>query len=300
MQSGFLCDPQDCYIFISSSLSHNLLSEKDFESLGWDDLVAQKRKLAGELKELTDKIVDIDRNRIHSISDNIKGQRSYLEAYTGRIKEIRSEIDKHNSSLLSVSEKLTQSKNFLSMMEARLPSEKEEDLHTLVQQNERMINAKEYRNERDKNEILSRIKDAVMKLEAIKVSRTISEQFSQLIEESRNINNAIKQLNEERNMLRSKLEQTNIAVDKLYDSRRILASEHASYLTRYDLIAKQFDAINARLDAMSEMRRKQRKEYGYLLQNDALFKVKEEAEKKLRSGSKLSLEELKLLYGEKD
>ncbi len=54
------------------------------------------------------------------------------------------------------------------------------------------------------------------------------------------------------------------------------------------------------LDAMSEMRRKQRKEYGYLLQSDALFKVKEEAEKKLRSGSKLSLEELKLLYGEKD
>lgn len=276
------------------------MSDKDFESLGWDDLVAEKRKLTNELKELTDKIVDIDKNRIRSISDNIKGQRSDLETYTGRMKEIRSEIDKHNSSLLSVSEKLSQSKNFVSMMEARLPTEKEVDLQNIVQRNEEMINAKEYKNERDKNDILSRIRDATMKLEAIKASRTISEQFSQLTEESGKINTAIKKLNEERNMLRSKLDQTNIALDKLYDSRRMLATEHTSYLTRYDAVAKQFDAINARLDAMSEMRRKQRKEYGYLLQSDALFKVKEEAEKKLRSGSKLSLEELKLLYGEKD
>lgn len=276
------------------------MSDKDFESLGWDDLVAEKRKLTNELKELTDKIVDIDKNRIRSISDNIKGQRSDLETYTGRMKEIRSEIDKHNSSLLSVSEKLSQSKNFLSMMEARLPPEKEEDLQTIVQRNEEMINAKEYKNERDKNDILSRIRDATMKLEAIKASRTISEQFSQLTEESGKINTAINKLNEERTMLRSKLDQTNTALDKLYDSRRMLATEHTSYLKRYDAVAKQFDAINARLDAMSEMRRKQRKEYGYLLQSDALFKVKEEAEKKLRSGSKLSLEELKLLYGEKD
>ena len=270
------------------------------ESLGWDDLVAQKRKLAGELKELTDKIIDIDRNQFHSIADAIREQRSSLEADTGRMKEIRSEIDRHNSDLLSVSEKLSQAKNFLSMMEARLPSEKEEVLQTLVQKNEAIINAKEYKSEREKNEILSRIRDAAMKIEAIKATRTISEHFSQLMGESANINNAIKQLNEERNLLRSKIDKTNIALDELYDSKRKLASEHASYLTKYDLVAKQFDTINARLDAMSEMRRRQRKEYGYVVQSDALFKVKEEAKKKLQAGSKLSFEELRLLYGEKD
>jgi uncharacterized coiled-coil DUF342 family protein len=276
------------------------LSEKDLESLGWDDLVAQKRKLAGELKELTDKIIDIDRNQFHSIADTIREQRNFLEADTGRMKEIRSEVDRHNSDLLSVSEKISQSKNFLSMMEARLPSEKEEDLQILVQKNEAIINAKEYKSEREKNEILSRIKDASMKIEAIKATRTIREHFSQLMGESANINNAIKQLNEERNLLRRKIDKTNVALDELYDSKRKLASEHTLYLTNYDLIAKQFDAINARLDAMSEMRRKQRKEYGYVVQSDALFKVKEEAKKKLQSGSKLSFEELKLLYGEKD
>jgi uncharacterized coiled-coil DUF342 family protein len=300
LRQKHLCNYHTCYIFISSSLSLILLSEKDLESLGWNDLVGQKRQLTGELKELSDKVIDIDRNQFRSIGNSIKEQRSLLDAHTERLKQIRSEVDSRNSELLSVSEKLSQSRNFLSLIEARLPSEKEEDLQVVVQKNQDIINAKDYKSEREKNEILSRIKDATMKLEAIKATRTIREQFSQLNQESANINNAIKQLNEERNSLRTKISEINVVLDNLYHSKRNLTSEHQSYLTRYDSIAKQFDAINARLDSMSEMRRKQRKEYGYVQQSDALFKVKEEAKKKLQSGSKLSLEELKLLYGDKD
>jgi uncharacterized coiled-coil DUF342 family protein len=276
------------------------LSEKDLESLGWNDLVTQKRQLTSELKELSDKIIDIDRNQFRSIGNSIKEQRSLFDAHTERLKQIRSEVDSRNSELLSVSEKLSQSRNFLSIMEARLPSEKEEDLQAIVQKNQDIIDAKDYKSEREKNEILSRIRDATMKLDGIKATRTIREQFSQLTQESANINNAIKQLNEERNSLRSKISKINIALDNLYDSKRKLTSAHQSYLTRYDSIVKQFDAVNARLDSMSEMRRKQRKEYGYVEQSDALFKVKEEAKKKLQAGSKLSFEELKLLYGDKD
>ncbi|MDQ3873661.1 MAG: hypothetical protein M3258_08650 [Thermoproteota archaeon] len=276
------------------------MSEKDLESLGWNELVAHKRKLAGELKEITDKIIDIDRNQFRSINDNIKEQRSFLEAHTERIKQLRSQVDKHNTDLLSVSEKLSQSKNFLSMMEARIPTDKEEYLQSVVQKNQTLLDSKAYGSEQERGQILSQIKDATMKLEAIKATRTIRDQFSQLSTESANINNAIKQLNEERNSLRSEITRINSILDNLYDSKRKLASDHQSYLAQYNLITKQFDAINARLDTMSQMRRKQRKEYGYIPQNDALFKVKQEAEKKLRSGSKLSFDELKLLYGEKD
>jgi uncharacterized coiled-coil DUF342 family protein len=276
------------------------LSEKDLESLGWNDLVAQKRQLTSELKELSDKIVDIDKSQLRSIGNSIKEQRSLLDSHTERLKQIRSEVDSRNSELLSVSEKLSQSRNFLSMMEARLPSEKEEDLQATVQKNQDRIDAKDYKSEREKDEILSRIKDATMKLEAIKATRAIKEQFSKLTQASANINNAIKQLDEERNSLRGKISTINAVLDSLYDSKRKVTSEHQSYLIRYDSIAKQFDAINARLDSMSEMRRKQRKEYGYVQQHDALFKMKEEAKKKLQAGSKLSFEELKLLYGEKD
>ena len=298
---GYLCILHTLYIFISSSsLSHIQLSEKDWESLGWHDLVAQKRQLASELKELSDKIIDIDRNQFRSIGNNIKEQRSLLDAYTERLKQIRSEVDSRNSALFSVSEKLSQSRNFLSMMEARLPSEKEEDLHAVVQKNQDLIDAKDYKSERERNEILSRIKDATMKLEAIKAIRTIRDQLSELSHESAGINNTIMQLNEERSSLRNKISEVNMVLDNLYDSKRKLTSQHQSYLTRYNSIANQFDAINSRLDSMSEMRRKQRKEYGYIEQSDALFKIKEEAKKKLQTGSKLSLEELKLLYGDKD
>jgi uncharacterized coiled-coil DUF342 family protein len=124
--------------------------------------------------------------------------------------------------------------------------------------------------------------------------------LSQLNQESTNTANTIKQLDKERDSVRGKIAEINNVLDRLYDSKRKLAADRDSYLAQYDGIAKQFDAINARLDAMAKMRRKQREEYGYNLPNDALFRVKEMARKKLESGSKLSFEELKLLYGEKD
>ena len=272
----------------------------DLKSLGWDELIALKRRLAGELKELTDKIVEIDRNQFHTVTGNIREQRSALDTHTGRLKQIRPEVEVLNAELMAVSEKISKSKNFLSMMEARLPSEKEEDLRVTVQKNQAMVDAKDYRSERDKNEIQSRVKEAAMKIEAIKATRMVSEQLSQLMQDSARIGSAIRQLEEERDLRRERLSEINAGLDKLYDSKRKLAPERDVLLGKYDDLAKQFDAINARLDAMSEMRKKQREEYGYGLPSDALFKVKEEARKKLEAGLKLSFEELKLLYGEKD
>ena len=276
------------------------VDNRGLNSLGWDELVALKRKLAGELKELTDKIVEIDKSQLRSLTDTIREKRSALDSHTERLKQIRPEVEKRNTELLTVSEKISQSKNFLSLMEARLPSEKEEELQATMQKNQSHLDAKDYRSERERNEILSRVKEASMKIEAIKATRTIKEQLSQLTIESTSIGNAIRQMNEERDSLRLKLSEIHGELDQLYDAKRKLTPERDLHLGRYDEIAQQFDAINARLDAMSEMRKKQREEYGYGLPSDALFKVKEEARKKLESGSKLSFEELKLLYGEKD
>jgi len=273
---------------------------KDLMSLGWNELVALKRKLASELKELTDKIVEIDRNQFRSISDSIRDQRSALDAHTNRLKRIHPEVEKCNKELLAVSEKITQSKNFLSLMETRLPSEKEEELQASIQQNQAAIMAKNYKTEREKNEIMSRIKEATMKLEALKATRTIREQFSKLTHESTGISIALRQLDSERDLLRAEISRINGSLDELYDSKRKLLPERELHLEKFDYLAKQFDAVNARLDSMSDMRKKQREEYGYGIPSDALFKIKEEARKKLEAGSKLSFEELKLLYGEKD
>ncbi len=272
----------------------------DISSLGWDELVALKRQLAGELKEITDKVIDMDRNRSSQINNGIKEQRSSLDAATERTKQIRQEIEKHNADLLSVSDKISKTKNFLSVMEARLPSEKEEDLISAVKSNQSLIDEKKYSGEREKNDILSRIKDASMKLEAIKATRTIREQYQILTAESAKISAQVANLNEERDRLRSKIAEANAELDRLYDSKRKMSAERAEYLSKYDGTVKRFDAINARLDEMAAMRKRQREEYGYNLPSDTLFKVKETAKKKLESGSKLSLDELRLLYTEKD
>ena len=274
--------------------------DKALESLGWEDLVALKRKVAGDLKGVTDRLVDIDRNQFHVLISSIKAQKAALDSVTERLKQVKIEVDKHNSDLLSVSEKISQSKNFLSMMEARLPSENEEELQTIVASNQALIDGRQYKGEREKGEILSRVKEASMKIEAIKATRTIKDQYAMLVQQSADIGNAVKARNDERDALRAKTAEINLEMDKLYDAKRKLSAERNLRLDEYESIAKRFDAINARLDEMSAMRKRQREEYGYNLPSDALFKVKETARKKLESGSKLSLDELRLLYSEKD
>ena len=270
------------------------------ESLGWDELVARKRKASSDLKELTEKLVDIDRNQFRAIQGSIREQKATFDVMQERSKQIKGEIDKHNSDLLEVSEKIAQSKNFLSMMEARLPTETEEELAAIVSANQVLIDEKKFKGEREKGEILSKVKDASMKMEAIKATRMIKEQYAQLLQESANIGTAVKSLNDERDLLRAKAAEANSALDYLYDSKRALAAERDKNLAAYETTIKQIDALNARLDEMSAMRKRQREEYGYDLPSDALFKVKETARKKLESGSKLSFDELKLLYSEKD
>lgn len=269
-------------------------------SMGWDELVALKRKVAAELKESTDRIVDIDRNQLHAISLNIRERKSAYDSAAERLRQARSQIDKHNTGLLAVSDKMSQSKNFLSIMEARLPKESEEDLQAAIAKNQSQIDGKEFKGEREKNEILSRIKDASMKIEAIKATRTIREQYAALEGESARIGESVHILNAECDALRAKMAQENAELDRLFDSKRALMAEREKCLTAYGEVAKRFEEINARLDEMSAMRKKQREEYGYNLPSDALFKVKETARKKLESGSKLSFDELKLLYSEKD
>jgi chromosome segregation ATPase len=273
---------------------------RDTGSLGWDDLVAQKRKLSSDLKSVTEMLIDIDKNQFPAVMMEIREARASLDSLKERLRQIGNDVEKNNSNLLSVSEKISQSKNFLSIMELRLPTETEEQLQKLVQDHQSALTDNNYRNEREKNEIMSRSKEASMKLEAIKAIRTIKDQFALLAQESAKISSLIQQLDQERELISSRMEESNLAIDRLYDRKRKLSSDRELGLADYDRIAREFDLINARLDSMSEMRRRQREEYGHGLPSDALFKVKETARKKLESGGKLSFEELKLLYGEKD
>lgn len=272
---------------------------RNLESLGWDELVSKKRRLSGHIKELTNNLIDVERDQFRSVNDSIHKEKNVLNGLLQRSKQIRTEIQNNNSQLFSVSEKISQSKNFLGMMEYRLPAEKEDRLLQILQSNQELLDLRRYRNEREKNEILTLVKDASMKLEAIKAIRIIRDQLSGLGSESENISNSLKLLEEELQTVQMKIAESNNSINSLFDSKRRLSADREKYLNNYDETAVGLEKVNARLNLMSEMREKQRQEYGHGLPSDALFKVKETAKKKLESGSKLSFDELKLLYSEK-
>lgn len=265
----------------------------------WDELVSLKRKLYNHVKELTNNIIEIERNQFRFINENIHKEKNILNNLVQRSKQTRTETQTNNSQLFSLSEKISQSKNFLGMMEDRIPSEKEEELIRTLQFNQKILDNKEYKNERQRNEILTLVKDVSMKIEAIKAVKTIKDQLLGFKTESDNISKSLRMLDEERISLQTKIGEINNNLDRLFDSKRRLSSDHEKYLNEYNETITQLDKINARLNLMSEMRQKQRQEYGHGLPDDALFRVKETAKKKLESGSKLTFEELKLLYSEK-
>jgi uncharacterized coiled-coil DUF342 family protein len=273
--------------------------DNNLESLGWDDLVSLKRKLQSQIKELTNNIIDIEQNQLRFVNENIHKEKNVLNNLIQRSKQNRTEIHSNNSRLFSLSEKISQSKNFLGMMEHRTAAEKEEELIQILQFNQKLLDDKEYRNERQRNEILTSVKDVSMKIEAIKAVKTIKDQLSRFRTESDNISKSLRVLDDEQTSIQTKIAESNNILDRLFDSKRHLSSDHEKHINEYNETIIQLDRINARLNVMSEMRQRQRQEYGHGLPNDALFKIKETAKKKLESGSKLTFEELKLLYSEK-
>jgi uncharacterized coiled-coil DUF342 family protein len=270
----------------------------DLESLNWDDLVSLKRSQLNQIKDLTDKIIDIEKNRFRLINENIQEEKNKVVNMTTRLAQIRTEMNSNNSQLLAISEKISKSKNFVSIMGTRLPSDNEVDLVRILESSQKLVDEKRYKNERQKNETLSVMNDASMKLEAIKAIRAVNEQLTDLNAQAEEIKKRLKILENEGNMLQTKIADTHNKIDKLFVSKRQQAAEHQSCLKEYDEFLSTVDSVNSRLDAMAQWRKRQRQEYGYRPGDDALFKVKESAKKKFEAGAKLSFEELKLLYGE--
>ncbi len=270
----------------------------DLESLNWDDLVALKRSLLKQIKDLTDKIIGIEKNQFRLVNENIQQEKNKVVNMTKRLAQIRTEMNSNNSQLLTISEKISKSKNFVSTMIPRLPSENEVDLARILESSQILVDKKRYKNEREKNETLTVMNDASMKLEAIKAIRAVTEQLADLNTEAEEIKMILKILDTESQTLQPKIIDIHNEIDKLFEDKRRQAAEHQSCLKDYDEFLATLDRINSRLDAMAQWRKKHRQEYGYRHGEEALFKVKESAKKKFEAGAKLSFEELKLLYGE--
>jgi uncharacterized coiled-coil DUF342 family protein len=264
--------------------------------LSWDDLVSLKRSLLKQINDLTNKIIDIENTQSPLINENIKQEKNKVVNMTKRLAQNRTEMNSNNSQLLTVSEKISKSKNFVSTMGPRLPSENEVNLVRILESSQRLVDEKRYKNEREKNETLSVMNDASMKLEAIKAIRAVNHQITDLNTKAEEIKKILKNLDDEMETLQTKIADTRNRIDKLFEAKRQQAAERQSYLNDYDKFLSTLDSVNSRLDVMAQWRKRHRHEYSHPPGDDALFKVKESAKKKFEAGAKLSFEELKLLY----
>lgn len=264
--------------------------------LSWDDLVSLKRSLLKQINDLTNKIIDIENTQSPLINENIKQEKNKVVNMTKRLAQNRTEMNSNNSQLLTVSEKISKSKNFVSTMGPRLPSENEVNLVRILESSQRLVDEKRYKNEREKNETLSVMNDASMKLEAIKAIRAVNHQITDLNTKAEEIKKILKNLDDEMETLQTEIADTRNRIDKLFEAKRQQAAERQSYLNDYDKFLSTLDSVNSRLDVMAQWRKRHRHEYSHPPGDDALFKVKESAKKKFEAGAKLSFEELKLLY----
>jgi hypothetical protein len=269
-------------------------------SLGWNDLVLLKRKLSSSLRQITQNIINIDTDRLPRVNQQIHEDKTALNGLITKSKNKQMDIKAANAELLGLSEKVRQSKNFLSIMQNRLPQEREDSLLHIAKVNESLIDERKYRSTREKDQILSIIRDASMKIEAIKAFRTIRDQLQRLESQSELTRKSLLILEEENQSLQLEISRCKKRIQTSFDSKYQIIAERSGCLSEYNEMSLQLEKLNSQMDLAADQRRKQRQEQIRPVYNSNISKAKELARKKLQSGAKLSLEELRLLYDEKE
>jgi hypothetical protein len=266
-------------------------------SLGWNDLVHLKRKLSTSLRQITENIIDIDTNKLPKANYQIHEEKTFLNSLLIKSRQIQSGIQFENEELLRLSEKVSQSKNFLSVMQNRLPDEREDSLLQRAKVNESLIHAGKYDNTREKDQILSVIRDASMKLEAIKAFRIIKDQLLQLEIQSERTKKSLLMLDDESKSLQQEIHRCKKRIQTSYDSKHRIIEERSRRLSEYNEISLQLKKLNTQMDTAADQKRRRKAQIppDY---DESIYKVKESARKKMQDGAKLTLEELRLIYDE--
>jgi uncharacterized coiled-coil DUF342 family protein len=266
-------------------------------SLGWNDLVHLKRKLSTSLRQITENIIDIDTNKLPKANHQIHEEKTFLNSLLTKSRHIHSDIQFANEELLGLSGKVSQSKNFLSVMQNRLPDEREDSLLQRAKDNESLIHAGKYDNTREKDQILSVIRDASMKLEAIKAFRIIKDQLLQLEIQSERTKKSLLMLDDESKSLQQEIHRCKKKIQTSYDSKHRIIEERSRCLSEYNEISLQLKKLNTQMDTAADQKRRRKAQVppDY---DESIYKVKESAKKKMQDGAKLTLEELRLIYDE--
>jgi chromosome segregation ATPase len=267
---------------------------------GWTDLIASKRSLSKELRELTTQVINID-STISELGLGMKAEKAEVRDYVNRINALRENIANFNRELFQTSEKISQSKGFLTIMQNRLPKEDADTLQAELNTCRTELDNNAKKSEIKRNDALERYKIMTMALEAIKAVKAVNEQCLALREHSKNLTVTIARANYEISQLESNIAQNNNAIERLISSKAAIQEKRESMMLQYNKVLAHLESVNRRLDSIAKTGRKLNIPSSYLSQSknyDLISEFKQGAQRKLKAGEKLTLDELRMVFEE--
>jgi uncharacterized coiled-coil DUF342 family protein len=275
------------------------ISKSPTDRSEWTELVSSKRQYSQELRDLSEKIIEVD-NTSRDLSNDIRTERTNLKESVRKINLSKEKISVLNSELSKVSEDLSKSKSFLTIMESRLPKEDEQTLMAKLLELRSKIDKNPTESQYIKNEMLERYKMISMSLEALKAVKMMKDQVLRLKLDSKNLNDRIVRAEQEVSNLQSMINEQIISVDKMVASKALLHEKRQFIMSQYNQSVDLLEKVNTRLDslaferkAFSESRSNQSSSNKY---KNLLRDFREKAQEKFKAGEKLTLDELRMAF----
>jgi len=275
------------------------ISKSPTDRSEWTELVSSKRQYSQELRDLSEKIIEVD-NTSRDLSNDIRTERTNLKESIRKINLSKEKISVLNSELSKVSEDLSKSKSFLTIMESRLPKEDEQTLMAKLLELRSKIDKNPTESQYIKNEMLERYKMISMSLEALKAVKMVKDQVLRLKLDSKNLNDRIVRAEQEVSNLQSMINEQIISVDKMVASKALLHEKRQFIMSQYNQSVDLLEKVNTRLDslaserkAFSESRSNQSSSNKY---KNLLRDFREKAQEKFKAGEKLTLDELRMAF----
>jgi uncharacterized coiled-coil DUF342 family protein len=265
----------------------------------WTELVSSKRQYSQELRDLSEKIIEVD-NTSRDLSNDIRTERTNLKESVRKINLSKEKISVLNSELSKVSEDLSKSKSFLTIMESRLPKEDEQTLMAKLLELRSKIDKNPTESQYIKNEMLERYKMISMSLEALKAVKMVKDQVLRLKLDSKNLNDRIVRAEQEVSNLQSMINEQIISVDKMVASKALLHEKRQFIMSQYNQSVDLLEKVNTRLDSLASERKafsESRSNQSSLNKYKNLLRdFREKAQEKFKAGEKLTLDELRMAF----
>lgn len=275
------------------------ISKSPTDRSEWTELVSSKRQYSQELRDLSEKIIEVD-NTSRDLSKDIRTERTNLKERVRKINLSKEKISVLNSELSKMSENLSKSKSFLTIMESRLPKEDEQTLMAKLLELRTEIDKNPTESQFIKNEMLERYKMISMSLEALKAVIMVKDQVLRLKLDSKNLIDTIVRTEQEVSNQQSMINEQIISVDKMVASKALLHEKRQFIMSQYNQSVDLLEKVNTRLDALAS-ERKAFTEYRSSQSSTNKYKnllrdFREKAQEKFKAGEKLTLDELRMAF----